>query len=193
MLRPDEWLGATEALLLPLYAQAHRAYHNADHVRALIRLVDSHAHLARDPLALKLAACFHDAVYDTTRQGNEAQSAQMADQHLSDWGCADAMVSSVGNKVRANATHQWADGDPDTALFLDFDLSVLAAPPHVYDTYARQIAQEYAWVPAEAYRAGRAGVLQRFLARPRLYFTEALREQWELQARANLTRELASA
>ncbi|MEY4766602.1 MAG: hypothetical protein RI907_3275 [Pseudomonadota bacterium] len=192
MRQAEDWLGAAEALLLPLYAQPHRAYHNAVHVRALLAHADRHADLVHDLLAVKLAAWFHDAVYDPASQDNEELSAQLAERTLAEWGCEPARVASVASKVRATAAHAWTDGDPDTALFLDFDLSVLAAPPAVYDAYARQIAAEYAWVPPEAYRAGRAGVLQRFLARPQLYFTERLRAQWETQARANLARELAA-
>ncbi len=188
--RHDECLLAAEQRLLPLYAEPHRAYHNVTHVRALLKLTDMHADLIRDPLAVKLAIWFHDAVYDTALPDNEQRSASMAQQALSQWGCGPDLISSVVSKVQATAGHRWEDGDTDTALFLDFDLSVLAAPQAVYDLYATQIAQEYAWVPPPAYRAGRIDVLQGFLRRPHLYFTERFRAQWEDGARVNLQREL---
>jgi len=97
----------------------------------------------------------------------------------------------VARKVRATQGHLWADNDPDTAVFLDFDLGILAAPEAAYQRYADQVAQEYAWVPREAYRLGRAKVLSSFLSRPVLYFTPSLRDQWETAARANLSNELA--
>lgn len=105
-------------------------------------------------------------------------------------GCATDLVDSVARKVRATQRHEWLDGDTDTALFLDLDLSVLAAPADVYDRYAEQIAQEYAWVPDALYRQGRAQVLASFLQRDHIYFTPSLRLLWEAAARANLQREV---
>lgn len=188
----ENCLDVTAKLLLPLYAEPHRAYHNATHVQALLKLADAHADLMRDSLAVRLAIWFHDAVYDTARPDNEERSACLADRTLSEWNCDVPLISSVVSKVRATAGHRWKDGDPDTALFLDFDLSVLAAPEPVYDQYARQIAEEYAWLPGGVYRAGRIKVLEGFVTRPRLYFTERFSAQWEALARANLQREMHS-
>ena len=191
-LRRDDCLDAAAKLLRPLYAEPHRGYHNAAHVQALLRLADVHVHLMREPLAVRLAIWFHDAIYDTTRQDNEERSASLAERTLSEWRCDSALIASVVRKVQATAAHRWDDGDPDTALFLDFDLSVLAASEAEYDLYAQQIAQEYGWVPRPAYCSGRIEVLRGFLRRPHLYFTERLRAQWETQARANLQREIDS-
>lgn len=188
----ENCLDVTARLLLPLYAEPHRAYHNATHVQALLKLADAHADLMRDSLAVRLAIWFHDAFYDTARPDNEERSACLAEQKLSEWNCDAQLISSVVSKVRATAGHRWEDRDPDTALFLDFDLSVLAAPDFVYDQYARQIAEEYAWLPAAAYRAGRIKVLEGFVNRPCLYFTERFSLQWEAVARANLQREMHS-
>ncbi len=188
----EAYLAAAEQRLLPLYSEPHRAYHNVAHVRALLKLADTHADLIHDPLAVKLAIWFHDAVYDTAQPDNEQRSASMAQQTLSEWHGDPDLIASVVSKVSATAGHRWEDADTDTALFLDFDLSVLAAPEAVYDVYADQIAREYSWVPQLAYRAGRIDVLQGFLRRPHLYFTERFRAQWELRARDNLQRELKS-
>ena len=84
-----------------------------------------------------------------------------------------------------------AGGDSDTALFLDLDLSVLASCTEVYDRYAEQVAQEYAWVPEALYQQGRAQVLAGFLQRDHIYFTPSLRLLWGPAARANLQRELS--
>ncbi len=188
----EHWLAQAEQALLSRYAESHRAYHNAHHVRALLKLLDEHSTLVRDTTALALAIWFHDAVYDTAQQDNEAQSAALAEQLMPTWSCPPALTATVAAKVRATQHHQWTDGDPDTAAFLDFDLGILAAPPEAYGRYSTQIRQEYAWVPEAAYRAGRVKVLDSFLQRERIYFTEALRAAWEPQARANLEQERAS-
>lgn len=181
-----------QSVLQPLYEQPDRAYHGLAHIHALLAHLQTHADLVQDPQAVALAIWFHDAVYDTTRHDNEAQSAALAARHLHDWGCPADQVEVVVRMVEATARHEWIDGNPDTAVFLDFDLSILASSPLVYDRYSAQIQQEYGWVPAQAYRPARARVLQSFLDRPFVYFTPSLRLQWEAAARANLARELVA-
>lgn len=185
------WLDQAAHLLAPFYQQAHRHYHGLNHVHALLGLLDEHGDaLVRDKASVALAIWFHDAVYDTTRQDNEEQSALLCEQTLRFWSCPQALIDSITSKIRATQHHEWTDGDPDTAAFLDFDLGILAASDAAYRRYADQVAQEYAWVPPEAYRLGRTKVLRAFLDRPQLYFTPALRDQWESVARANLKSEL---
>jgi predicted metal-dependent HD superfamily phosphohydrolase len=174
------------------YQEPHRVYHGMGHVEALLQGQLAHRDLIRDQLAVMLAIWFHDAVYDTHRQDNEAQSALLAGEMLQQAGADPALIDSVQRKVRATQHHDWTDGDPDSAVFLDLDLGILAAPAEAYDRYAQQVAQEWAWVPESAYRQGRAKVLQAFLDRPRIYFTPALCAKWEAAARGNLQRERAS-
>ena len=184
-------LTQVQNLLSPLYEESSRAYHGLCHIRALLKRLSEQRALAKAPLSIELAIWFHDAVYDTTRHDNEEQSAQLAERYLPEWGCAPDLVASVASKVRATQRHEWLDGDSDTALFLDLDLSVLAARADVYDSYAEQVAKEYAWVPEVLYQQGRAQVLAGFLQRDHIYFTPSLRLLWEPAARANLQRELS--
>lgn len=184
-------LDAIRRQLTKRYEEPHRAYHGLAHIEALLQGQLAHRQLIHDQQAVMLAIWFHDAVYDTRASDNEERSAQLAGEMLTEAGCDAALIASVERKVRATQRHEWTDGDPDTALFLDLDLGILAASPEAYDRYSNQIAKEYDWVPAEAYKQGRAKVLKAFLDRPQIYFTPSLREKWEGQARANLQRELA--
>jgi len=77
-----------------------------------------------------------------------------------------------------------------TEIFLDLDLAVLGTSPSEYDEYAVQIRQEYIHYCWEEYAAGRRAVLNGFLAREWLYFTDHFRQRYEMQARKNLQREL---
>ena len=95
--------------------------------------------------------------------------------------------------IRATATHTVPEGlsaqdTEDLALFLDMDLSILGAPEPIYDRYEQDIRAEYAFVPEEAYRAGRGAILTGFLSRPRLYFTDIAHAEWDASARSNLAR-----
>jgi len=174
------------------YAEPHRAYHGMGHIEALLQGQFAHRDLIQDQRAVMLAIWFHDAIYDTQQADNEERSAVLAGEMLSQAGAEPALIESVQRKVRATQRHEWTDGDPDTAVFLDLDLGILAASPEAYDRYAGQIAQEYNWVPEPAYKQGRAKILQAFLDRPQVYFTPALRALWEDKARANVQRELAA-
>ncbi|WP_027483694.1 HD domain-containing protein [Deinococcus pimensis] len=173
--------------LLVRHAQPWRAYHTLSHVLDVLRVLDGLD--VSDREAAELAAWFHDAVYDPRRADNEARSAQLARRSLASI-LPEAHVERVVSLVLATATHE-CGGDEDAAAFVDADLAVLGAPRPRYARYANAIRREYAWVPEEAYREGRARVLRGFLGRARLYVTPGMRSACEVTARANLTWELA--
>ena len=66
------------------------------------------------------------------------------------------------------------------------------AEPAAFDRYEAQVRREYAHVPDEAFRLGRAAVLERFAQRGQLYFSDWGRARFEAAARANLARSLAA-
>lgn len=174
------------------YAEPHRHYHTQAHIDALLGHLATHRQLAREPRHIEAAIWYHDVVYDPRRDDNEVCSADVVRFELMSIGWLGVDVERVALMVEATKTHLADDADTDTLLFLDLDLSVLAAPPAAYDTYAVAIRAEYHWVPDEAYRAGRAAVLRTFADRPVVYRTPALRAAWDAAARANLARELAT-
>jgi len=167
---------AVGAELLARWAEPHRRYHTLDHLRAVLAAVDRLAHLAADADAVRLAAWFHDAVYEGRAGWDEERSAQLAE---------------AARLVRLTAAHAPEPGDRDGAVLCDADLAILAAPPDGYAAYAAAVREEYRHVPDAAFAAGRAGVLSRLLAMPRLFRTPVARELWEERARANLAAELA--
>ncbi len=93
--------------------------------------------------------------------------------------------------VRLTATHRPADDDANGCALSDADLAILAAPAERYAAYVADVRREYAAVPDDAFRAGRAAILRDLLAKPHLFHTAHAREHWEAAARANLARELA--
>jgi predicted metal-dependent HD superfamily phosphohydrolase len=172
------------------YAAPGRAYHNLNHLREVLAVIDALRAAARDATAVRLAAWFHDAVYDPRAADNEEKSARLAEEVLGGLGLPERTVREVGRLVLLTRTHEAAADDADGHVLLDSDLAILAAPPPRYDEYARAIRQEYGWVPEEEYRAGRRRVLDGFLRRGRLYRTEQMFRACEPPARANLRREI---
>ncbi|MDA0633404.1 metal-dependent phosphohydrolase [Nonomuraea sp. MCN248] len=182
---------AVGAELVARWSQPHRRYHDLDHLRAVLRAVDLIEEWAGDPVTVRLAAWFHDAVYDGRPGWDEERSAQLAQARLPRCGVPAGRVAQVARLVRLTAAHDTlAEGDRDGAVLCDADLAVLGADG--YAGYAARIRQEYAHVPDELFRRGRAGVLRRLLAAPRLYRTPPARELWEARARRAMSAELAA-
>jgi len=184
---------AVFADLVRHYREPRRAYHNTTHLRDVLAAIDRLAALPDEPRTVRLAAWFHDVIYDPQAQDNEERSAAYATAALGPHGIPAATLRRISDLILLTKTHAVESStDRDASVLLDADLAILGAAPAQYDAYARAIRQEYAWVPDEAYRSGRRAVLERFLQRPRLYHTALLFAEREAAARANLRREIAA-
>jgi predicted metal-dependent HD superfamily phosphohydrolase len=176
--------------LIARYAEPQRRYHTGDHLTQVLDLVDELAASADDPDAVRLAAWFHDAVYDPERADNEERSARLAERMLADTDLAAGTVAEVARLVRLTETHDPAQHDRDGAVLCDADLAALAAEPASYAAAAAAIREEYGFVPDDAFAAGRADVLGRLLASPAIFHTASGRERFEAAARHNMETEL---
>lgn len=181
-------LTETFELLDAAHAEPQRAYHTATHIKACLHHLDARRDLAERPDHIELALWFHDAIYKPMSKTNEADSADLAREHLGHHLSAEDM-EWIDQAIRLTQTHGKSD-DPDTQLLLDIDLSILAASPETYDQYTRDIRFEYRWVPGPLYRKGRRDVLRHFLDMRRIYKRDLLAEEWEAPARLNLSREM---
>jgi predicted metal-dependent HD superfamily phosphohydrolase len=190
-LAGDSGTSRTEwAALVEAWSEPHRRYHDLAHLAAVLGIVGELAGAAADPDAVRLAAWYHDAVYDPRRDDNEQRSAARARAGLR--GLVDpARVAEVERLVLLTAGHDPQPGDADGAVLCDADLAVLASPPDAYAGYASAVREEYRHLPDEAFAAGRAAVLEQLLALPALYRLPAVAERWTARARANMTAELS--
>ncbi|MFD7163953.1 HD domain-containing protein [Streptomyces violascens] len=176
--------------LLARWAEPHRRYHNTAHLQAVLDHIDVLEQYAERPELVRLAAWFHDAVYLPDRSENEERSARLAERALPEAGLSQEDTAEVARLVRLTVTHAPEDGDGNGAVLCDADLAILAAAPEAYAAYAAAVREEYAFVPDEAFRAGRAEVLTQLLALPRLFRTPHGERAWEAPARENLEAEL---
>lgn len=179
-------------VLAAAYSAPDRHYHNLEHLADVFRVVGRLAPGVEDLPALQLAAWFHDAVYDPRARDNEARSGELAVDLLGPIGVPASTLERVVRLVRATAHGSTDDPPPDrdTAALVDADLAILGAAEDRYRRYAADIRREYGFLPDAEYRAGRAAVLKRFLARPRLFTNQMLFEEGEGRAKANLAAEL---
>ncbi|MGD9704859.1 MAG: metal-dependent phosphohydrolase [Acidimicrobiia bacterium] len=181
--------------LLARYREPHRRYHGELHVH---RVVSDVTELLRtvptpDAAAVRLAAWYHDAVYEPRAVTNEQASAELARRTLGELGIDLLRTAEVARLILLTAAHEPVDlhADPPAAVLLDADLAVLGADAAAYAAYARGVRVEYRHVDDAAWRTGRAAVLRRFLDAEHIYSTPAMRER-ESRARANLAAELST-
>jgi predicted metal-dependent HD superfamily phosphohydrolase len=170
------------AALENAYAEPHRAYHTSQHIDECLGYVD----LAHASAGIELAVWFHDAIYDPRAEGNEERSAEWAAREIGE----PSVLAGTVRELILITRHDVIPTTPDEQL-LDIDLSILGADPPRFAEYETQVRREYAWVPEELFRSGRASLLRRFLARPSIYSTDPFRGLLEAQARANLSDSVA--
>jgi predicted metal-dependent HD superfamily phosphohydrolase len=173
--------------LLAAYA-TDRGYHDTRHLIEVLDRVDELAVGGEDfdRPAVELAAWFHDAVYDG-HEGAEERSASWALDALP----GRPVAEEVARLVRLTERHTPADDDANGCALSDADLAILAAARERYAEYTADVRREYAHVPDDLFRAGRAAVLRELLAKATLFHTAHAREHWEARARANVEAELA--
>ncbi len=175
--------------LVGRWSEPHRHYHGLAHLVAVLSIVERHTSSATDADVVRLAAWFHDAVYDPTRPDNEELSAELVAAWLPLLGMDPGRTAEVVRLVLVTKTHRYDAADADAALLCDADLSILAAPPPTYAGYAAAIRAEYAHVPETAFRLGRVDVLRSLLARDPLFGTADF-AGLEAPARRNMLTEL---
>lgn len=184
--------GAALDELLGRYREPHRRYHGIEHLRRVVRdvgLLLPGTDLPVPPAVVRLAAFFHDAVYDPTRHDNEAASAALAGRVLIDLGVGDPALGEIERLVLTTSGHT-AD-DPAAVVLADADLAVLGGEPGVYRAYSEGVRAEYSHVTDGEWRHGRAEVLRSLLERDAIFRTEIMARN-ETRARANLASELRS-
>jgi predicted metal-dependent HD superfamily phosphohydrolase len=168
------------------YSEPQRHYHTMNHVEACLDQFELVRDRCDQPDAVEAAIWFHDVVYDPRRSDNEQRSAELADNALRRLGRSDPFRQNVHDLILATRHDAWPVTTDDQAMLLDIDLSIFGATPAEFDEYERLIRREYAHVPDDQFRAGRAAILRRFLQRPSIFASEFFRRRYEHVARLNL-------
>jgi predicted metal-dependent HD superfamily phosphohydrolase len=177
--------------VLRRWTEPHRRYHGLEH------LLDCLARLDESPIAgeerdlAEAALWYHDVVYRPGASDNEARSAVLARAALVEGGVPQSTANEVARLVRLT-DHVALPEDPVGELVCDVDLSILGRPAREFEEYEQRIREEYRQVPEPLYRAGRARVLAKLLARDPIFRTDYFRRRYEDSARHNLRRSLDS-
>jgi predicted metal-dependent HD superfamily phosphohydrolase len=180
--------------LIAVYNEPQRYYHSVAHIFSMTQLSNKYRHQISNSIVVQLAIFFHDWVYDPEEHDNELRSIRVSKSFAAEVKLENSMTEKVSHYIEATIKHSLNaedESDEDLKLFLDFDLEVLGRSREKYELYAGQIRQEYGHFSDIDYAKGRVGVLERFLAREKLYFSNALGAELEARARENLGAEIA--
>lgn len=170
------------------YEENGRYYHTLRHIQNVLEIIHSLRDHAVDLPAIKLAAWFHDLIYDARRTDNEMQSAVYAGNVLQELGVDAATITKVSSMIRATKHNRGCPDDVDCQIMLDADLATFASEWELQLEIEQAIRQEYAFVPEADYREGRQIILQNFLKRERIYCTGQMYAEREEIARKNIKR-----
>jgi predicted metal-dependent HD superfamily phosphohydrolase len=179
-------------LLKEQYSETSRFYHNLSHIKSLLNLLESLDGKLQDQNAIRFSIWFHDVIYDPKRNDNEEESAIVASEMLSKFQVNTETIEFVRDLILATKSHSGRYLSEDAKLFLDMDLAILGMQEETYQKYSKAIREEYSWVPELQYRRTRRKILESFIDRERIYFTNEMKKRFERQARKNIHKEIKS-
>lgn len=171
--------------LISKYNNTHRFYHNFDHIKYCLNLLDKVRDEIDDPLAVEMAIWFHDTIYDTGSRHNEEQSADLAVRELEKLKFSQSMLSKIHGLILITK-HSYKPSTKDENYLLDIDLGILGAEETVFQEYEKNIRKEYSWVEDVIYRKKRTEVLTNFFVKKYLYRTSYFISHFEEKAKRNL-------
>ena len=174
------------------YSESHRCYHNRVHIEKMLRFIQANKAYGQSTHALSLATIFHDVIYDPQEKDNEEKSADFARHALLTLKMDAKYVEEIETLILCTKHHQAQNGNPDSFLIVDADLSILSSPDAEYDDYAIAIRSEYSFLNDDDYRVGRTKVLQSFLDRESIFVSPELESRIGERARENVRREISS-
>lgn len=130
--------------LIDRYQETHRGYHTVEHLLDLAEQFEQHRDLfGKDTKAVIATLLYHDAVYECINGEDEKNSAIYMRDTLQKLGVDGGILDTADRIILATADHSAAKGDDIGQLFLDMDMSILAASPARYDEYLEGVAYEF--------------------------------------------------
>ena len=175
--------------LYRVYRGPGRFYHGLDHIDNCFKELTDCPVLEEDHVALSWSIWYHD--YDMF---DEDRSAQIAHDAAIEAGFSEEFATKVYNMIQVTK-HDPIKNPPrtnDEKLMCDIDLASLGTTPEQFQKNTDQIRKEYAHVSDKAFYGGRKLVLQSFLNRPRIYYTDYFYNKYEAKAQENLKAAIAS-
>ena len=173
------------------YNKPTRHYHNLTHLDSLVEQLLTIKNQIEDWQTLTFSVAYHDIIYNPLRQDNEAKSAALAYDRLTQLNLPSTQKEKCKQQILATKKHQ-VSNSADTNYFIDADLSILGSDNKSYLNYSVQIRKEYRHFPDILYKPGRRKVLAGFLEMQSIFKTKYFQDKYEEQAKINILDELKS-
>ncbi|MCX6780567.1 MAG: hypothetical protein NT003_00385 [Candidatus Magasanikbacteria bacterium] len=176
--------------LVSCYNESHREYHTLDHIEYCLRMFATVRQHSKHSVATEYAIWCHDAIYNVRAKDNEVQSGELLldiamQYHL------EGLYAIIAHKCVKDTAHEFDPIDIDRRIMVDVDRAILGESWEVYAKYAAGVRKEYGHIPTPIYNFARRRYMRtHFLTYSPIFTTSFMRERYELQARANIEREL---
>ncbi len=181
----------TYDVLVGLYAQPHRRYHNLTHVKNCLDELDDYPYHYHKP-TVHLAVWFHDAIYEIAANNNEEKSAELADTFLQESSSKNKRVydlfSPIVRDLIMATKHTSCRYSPEEALIVDVDLSILGKDWNTYRAYETTIRLENANYSDDVFIPRRIAFLESLLKKERIFSTHFFHSKYDVSARKNMER-----
>ncbi|MDR6564698.1 MULTISPECIES: hypothetical protein [unclassified Arcicella] len=171
------------------YSSKKRYYHTLQHLDNLLIQLNKVKKNIQDWDTVLFSLYYHDIIYNALKSDNEEKSAELAANSMQQLAIPAQMIDACKQQILATKSHL-VNQQPDTNYFTDADLSVLGQDWEIYFEYCQNVRKEYSYYPNLIYNAGRKKVLKHFLAMESIYKTDYFFNEFEKQAKLNLTNEL---
>lgn len=177
-------------LISQAYSERYRFYHNLSHLADCLDKFEPVRRMPKHHNEVEMAIFYHDFIYDTRSVNNERHSAKAA-LRFCNIHIREEFAQRVYSLIMATM-HTEPPPNLDAAVLVDIDLAILGQPQNVYNEYENNIRKEYQCIPFEKFKEERIKILQGFLDRQYIYYTEFFNKKYEAQARQNLQNQLDS-
>ncbi|KAL0478957.1 hypothetical protein AKO1_007842 [Acrasis kona] len=182
-------------IIIKMYAEEQRYYHTLDHIEDIFNKLKDKNLQPFDKHVMSMTVLFHDIIYQPTKHDNEDQSASLFLEFAIDFCIPKEESDVVVEIILATKNHmKHKDGSYIMHVFLDLDLSILGSNQQDYDTYAKNIRNEYNHVDDQTFKTERGKFLTSWINKiesgESLFYTDTMRSLYEAKSLINMKREL---
>jgi predicted metal-dependent HD superfamily phosphohydrolase len=172
--------------LMDSYSEPQRYYHTLDHIEHCLSLFDNISSKLKSPHALELAIWFHDVIYQPGAANNEQLS---ADQFMRTTKNRfdDSLRNTVYQHIMATLHLHSEMNHADTQYMVDIDLSSFGLPWPEFIHDSENLRREMAHLSNEDYCRKQSAFQQALMDRPRFFRSDYFYQNYESQARQNLS------
>jgi len=171
--------------LMSAYSDSKRFYHTIRHIVNSLDSYEEAKHLMKNPEEVLFSLFYHDSTMNQKSRVDEERSAQVAYSACKNAMLSEEFATNVKNNILATK-HNCKPLTMDAMLTADIDLVILGSSPEEFNKYDAKIQNEFDWVPRNKYQKERALVLEHFLQKDQIYYSDFFKEKYEAQARINL-------